>query len=399
MSQPHIQLRNALLDDHVAKGWMDGDMFLAYSLMLRRCDWSTGVWHGSAASLAALSGGQWSLATAKRILNKLCLGRYITSHHVAKQKGNYDIAINNFIPTTGENKGKKVRRTKTRDYRIRITSDSDNRLTHEADDSPQDSESGSAMSLASGSPASRIQDVHLSALSGSGVGVGSDERSESPAGERSSRIAFAIADASPSSPTETQAETQTQPQPQLESESGAPVFEAEMQAAFEAHIEDDGIWLANYLWMFLNQRPDTEIIRPWERLWAEDFNNALADGYSKEDLMLAILTSQIPSAKKYYRRAGKIAEHLDLLIEKGHKLSDRGVLREWECECGALFAMLDDLRDHQETCEDQLPIDPVDAAEEEAMYAAEDLIGYGLAPDPMPDFDPFADTREGENWQ
>ena len=25
-SRPHVQLRNALLDDHVAKGWMDADM-------------------------------------------------------------------------------------------------------------------------------------------------------------------------------------------------------------------------------------------------------------------------------------------------------------------------------------------------------------------------------------
>ncbi len=37
--QPHVQLRNALLDDHVKKGWMDADMFLAYCLMLRHCDW------------------------------------------------------------------------------------------------------------------------------------------------------------------------------------------------------------------------------------------------------------------------------------------------------------------------------------------------------------------------
>ena len=75
-----------------------------------------------------------------------------------------------------------------------------------------------------------------------------------------------------------------------------------------------------------------------------------------------------------------------------------GVLREHECKCHALFAMLEDLQEHQETCETALAIDPEDAAEEEQMYA-EDLIGYGEAPDPMPDFDPFAAEREGENWQ
>ena len=66
MSQPHVQLRNALLDDHVKKGWMDAYMVLAYAIMLRHCDWKTGIWHGSADSLAALTGGQWSKATAVR---------------------------------------------------------------------------------------------------------------------------------------------------------------------------------------------------------------------------------------------------------------------------------------------------------------------------------------------
>ena len=50
MSQPHLQIRVALLTDHVAKGWMDGDMYLAYNVMLHYCDWSTGIWHGSADS-------------------------------------------------------------------------------------------------------------------------------------------------------------------------------------------------------------------------------------------------------------------------------------------------------------------------------------------------------------
>jgi hypothetical protein len=77
----------------------------------------------------------------------------------------------------------------------------------------------------------------------------------------------------------------------------------------------------------------------------------------------------------------------------------KGVLLEHECKCHAPFALLEDLQEHQKKCEPALAIDPEDAAEEEAMYAAEDLIDYGLAPDPLPDFDPFSDTRQGENWQ
>jgi hypothetical protein len=79
--------------------------------------------------------------------------------------------------------------------------------------------------------------------------------------------------------------------------------------------------------------------------------------------------------------------------------SARGVLLEHECKCHARFSSLDLLHEHQETCQATLAIDPKDAAEELAMWAAEELIDLGLAPDPLPDFDPFADTREGENWQ
>ncbi len=76
-----------------------------------------------------------------------------------------------------------------------------------------------------------------------------------------------------------------------------------------------------------------------------------------------------------------------------------GVLLEHECMCHARFALLDDLQEHQGTCETALAIDPADAAEELAMWTAEELIDFGLAPDPLPDFDPFANTREGEDWQ
>ena len=100
-----------------------------------------------------------------------------------------------------------------------------------------------------------------------------------------------------------------------------------------------------------------------------------------------------------YVRAMSICNNLDLLIEKGRKLRDRGVLREHECKCHALFAMFEDLQEHQETCETALAIDPEDAAEEEEMYEAEDLCDFDLQADPVPDFDPFAGEREGENWQ
>src|ERR1019366_3313541 len=217
MSQPHLQIRVALLTDHVAKGWMDGDMYLAYSVILQNCDWSTGFWHGSADALAALVGGQWSKSTAKRVLRRLCLGRYITSHHIPKQMGNYDIAINNYVPTCGENKGKKLRRTKTQDYRLRLTSEPPEGFPTE----PLDTEEGVSSEPLRGSPVARIQDLHSVLPTSGGVGVGV----ESEARGRHSRIASAIADARNESrqPATQKTETQPQNQPQPEVESEAPV--------------------------------------------------------------------------------------------------------------------------------------------------------------------------------
>jgi len=410
MIQPHVQVRNALLDDHVKKGWMDADMFLAYCLMLRNCDWATGVWIGSADALAALSGGQWSKPTAVRILRRLRLGRYITSHHVDKVRGNYDIAINNFIPTIGENIGKELRPTRTRDYRIGIASDSDKWATDQDRQRP-----------CTESRVIRNQDCNLTPPSESGVGVGSGEARSAA---RTSRIANAIADARPvvvydenrkanpnpktsSEPevrvSEFEAPVQDVQAPPVSQEdpspsSAAPLPEVSLEE-FQAYLEDDATYLANYLWMFLIARPDVEIIPPWEKFWIQDFKSALDEGHTKEDIELAILCSQTGASKKYYIRAKSICDNLDLLIEKGQKLLERGVLREHECKCHGLFAMLGDLQEHQETCEIAQAIDPEDAAEEEAMYAAEDAVGRGQMTDITEMTDPFAGEREDESWK
>jgi hypothetical protein len=419
VSQPHLQIRVALLTDHVAKGWMDGDMYLAYNVMLHYCDWGTGIWHGSADKLAASVGGRWSKSTAKRVLKRLCLGRYVTSHYVPKQMGNYDYSINNFIPTTGENKGKKLRRTKTRDYRVRLASEPLEGFPTE----PLDAEEGVSSEPPRGSPVARIQEVH--SVPPTSGGVGADERSESR-GAGSPRIANAIAGASPCSSASPK--TENQPQTQLESgvevpdtkvevpvpenevppvsqgdpspSSAAPLPDAEMEELAKAYFEDPATYLATYLWSFVQPRPDVEVIRSWEKLWIADFDKALSDGYSKEDIELAILCSQAGKAREMYVRALSICNNLDLLIEKGRKLQERGVLREHQCKCHALFAMLEDLREHQETCDTALAIDPADAAEELAMWAAEDAACEEGAAQNWSDMsDPFADTREGENWQ
>ena len=112
----HLKVRKGLFE-HLKLGWMDDQMYTAYNILLEECDWATGIWHGSGDKLSAAVGGQWSKSTANRILERLAHGKYITSRYIRGRQGNYDVAINNYEPTTGENKGKRIRRTTTIDYR------------------------------------------------------------------------------------------------------------------------------------------------------------------------------------------------------------------------------------------------------------------------------------------
>jgi len=105
---PFLLVRKGIFE-HVRNVWMDEQMYLAYHIILDKCDWGTGVWHGSAASLRAEVGGQWSERTAERVLERLVERRYIDSLFQRGKRGNYDILINNFVPTIGPNLGKKLR--------------------------------------------------------------------------------------------------------------------------------------------------------------------------------------------------------------------------------------------------------------------------------------------------
>jgi hypothetical protein len=154
---PHTQLRHALIDDHLAKGWMDEQMFTAYSVILRQADFETGIWEGSALRLAETC--NWSKPKAVRVLRNLVLGRYITSKHIRGVRGNYSVMINNFIPTAGKLKGMKSRRTKTQDYRSAITCDSQaesSLIPYSVMDDPEQDQKVK-------SPATRVQDVVVGA--------------------------------------------------------------------------------------------------------------------------------------------------------------------------------------------------------------------------------------------
>ncbi|HVP51408.1 MAG TPA: hypothetical protein VMT05_04825 [Terriglobales bacterium] len=136
-------------------------------------------------------------------------------------------------------------------------------------------------------------------------------------------------------------------------------------------------WLANYLWCFLSVRKDVDVPRAWEKLWTGDFQEALDARWSVQDVKLAIKASQVGRAREFYKRGASIVAQLELLADIGEKLDNNGLLREGECiGCHGLFVGLDVLIEHQLKCYDP-PIDPADAAEEEAMDIADEMINQG----------------------
>jgi hypothetical protein len=99
---PFVMMRVGIFE-HVKSKSMDPFMLVVYTFMLNLCDWETGIWYGCAAKMAAELNNIWSVKKVERILNKLVKGRYIESHYRKGDYGNYDILINNFVPTVGPN--------------------------------------------------------------------------------------------------------------------------------------------------------------------------------------------------------------------------------------------------------------------------------------------------------
>jgi hypothetical protein len=99
---PFVMMRIGIFE-HVKSKAMDPFMMVVYTFMLNLCNWETGVWHGCAAKMAAELNNIWSVKKVERILSKLVKGNYIESHYRKGDYGNYDILINNFVPTVGPN--------------------------------------------------------------------------------------------------------------------------------------------------------------------------------------------------------------------------------------------------------------------------------------------------------
>jgi hypothetical protein len=142
---------------------------------------------------------------------------------------------------------------------------------------------------------------------------------------------------------------------------------------------DPARWLANHLWMYLSVRPEVEIPYSWETYWSLDFQDALDRGWKPEQLEDIIRASQHGAARKYYVRAKSICsyESLERLYKIAEALNKKGLLRDEVCpKCKAFFPDADLVVEHY-WASHQLEVDPADAAEEEAMWLAEELVSEG----------------------
>jgi hypothetical protein len=150
-----------------------------------------------------------------------------------------------------------------------------------------------------------------------------------------------------------------------------------------------------------------EVLPGWEKFWTKDFEDALDSGWSVEDVTRAVRASQVGRAREFYKRGASIVANLELLAENGQKLESKDLLCEYECpKCHGLFIGVEALIEHQLRCY-QKPVDPEDAAEEEAMDLADELVSEGYVKEhpematyyPWGDddrqmFDPWAEVPE-----
>jgi len=148
--------------------------------------------------------------------------------------------------------------------------------------------------------------------------------------------------------------------------------------------------------MYVSARPEVEIPYAWERYWSLDFQDALDRGWELEQLEAIVQASQYGAARQYYVRAKSICddENLKRLEKIAEYLGTKGLLEDVVCpKCKAFFPDFDVMADHYWALHTP-EIDPADAAEEEAMDLADELVSEGYVAE-HPDlrmFDPWGDV-------
>jgi hypothetical protein len=94
--------------DYVERGQISYFQLGLYITIHRQCDWSTGVWMGSATKLRSLSPGEGSLRSFQRALQHMVEIGLLKHFHTRGTRGNFPWLLNKFICRTGVHEGKQL---------------------------------------------------------------------------------------------------------------------------------------------------------------------------------------------------------------------------------------------------------------------------------------------------
>lgn len=95
---------------------MDGCMFAVYMLLLRQCDWETGVWFGTSWRFLEFLQGSWSLHAVQNALVRLEERGYIRRFLIKGKRGPYRILIDKYEPRFGAQKGNRLNAPESKDW-------------------------------------------------------------------------------------------------------------------------------------------------------------------------------------------------------------------------------------------------------------------------------------------
>src|SRR5437016_4623393 len=104
-------IRNGL-DEHFEEGKFTPYDMGVYYVILRQCDWKTGIWKGSAAKIVAAYGFSPDLRDVQRSMQRL-REIYMINYRTGRgqnrgKRGNYPVLIHHYKPQKGAYSGKRL---------------------------------------------------------------------------------------------------------------------------------------------------------------------------------------------------------------------------------------------------------------------------------------------------
>jgi len=111
-----LAIRNGLFD-HLNQGLLPPNELAVYLLILHQCDWSSGLWNGTAYRIEFGLGKTISIPQIQRAIRALEKKKYVKSYHKKGYRGNYFIAIHKYCVSVGDLRGKYLNALKSETYK------------------------------------------------------------------------------------------------------------------------------------------------------------------------------------------------------------------------------------------------------------------------------------------